>query len=92
MPRVHYVKKSRKDNPAVKKGESYYHWKFAYSPKRYSKTRPRPSQLTQSYKLSRYYEAQEAIEDADAHGDIQELIDTLNEQAENVRQIGEKYH
>ncbi len=91
MPRVHYVKKARKDNSAVKKGEPYYWWKFRYAGKRCSRTRPRPSQLTQSDKLARYYEAQEAIEDTDAHGDIQELIDTLNEQAEDIRVIGEEY-
>ena len=91
MPRVHHVKKARKDNPAVKKGEPYYWWKFAYSPKRFSKTRPRASQLTQSDKLSRYYEAQETIDDLDAQGDITEIIETLQEVAEEVRQIGEEY-
>ncbi len=48
MPRVTHVKKARKDNPVCKAGESYYWWKFRYGGKRYSLTRPRPSQLTQS--------------------------------------------
>ncbi len=92
MPRVHYVKKARKDNSAVKKGEPYYWWKFRFAGKRCSRTRPRPSQLTQSEKLSRYYEVQEAIDDVvDVYADVQEVIDTLNEQVEEVRAIGEEY-
>ena len=91
MPRVHHVKKARKDNPAVKKGEPYYWWKFAFSPKRFSKTRPRASQLTQSDKLSRYYEAQETIEDLDAQGDIQSIIEVLQEVAENIQEIADEY-
>ena len=43
MPRVNYVKKARKNNPAVKRGESYFWWKFRYGGKQYSKTRPRQS-------------------------------------------------
>lgn len=99
MPRVHYVKKARKDNPAVEKGESYYWWKFRYAGKRYSKTRPRPSQLTQSDKLSRLFEAQESIDDAiDAIGDfafdhsyVENLVDTLAIAATDVRDVGEEY-
>lgn len=53
----------------MKKGESYWWWSFktAYSSsKRYSKTRPRPSQLTQSEFLSTLYAIQERIEDLEA--------------------------
>lgn len=91
MPRVHHVKKARKDNPAVKKGEAYFWWKFAYAPKRYSKTHPRASQLTQSDKLARYYEAQETIEDLDALGDIADIVEVLEEVAENVQEIANEY-
>lgn len=59
MPRVHFVKKARKDNPVAKRGESYYWWKFRYGPKRYSKTQPKASELTQSQYLSVIYECQE---------------------------------
>ena len=59
MPRVHHVKSARKDNPVAKRGESYYWWKFAFGPKRFSKTPPRRSQLTQS----EYYSTMYAIED-----------------------------
>ncbi len=91
MPRVHHVKKARKDNPVVLKGQPYYWWKFAYSPKRYSNTRPRPSQLTQSDKLSRYYEAQETVDDIDTKEHYLDIVIVLEEVAENVREIGEEY-
>jgi len=48
MPRVHFVKHARKDNDLVKKGESYYWWKFRFTGKCMSKTPPRKSQLTES--------------------------------------------
>jgi hypothetical protein len=50
MARAHFVKKARKDYPEanIKKGDSYYWWKFPYGGKQKSKTAPRPSQLTQS--------------------------------------------
>ncbi len=55
MARAHFVKKARKDNPAagIKAGDSYYWWKFRRGGKHYSKTAPRPSQLTQSEYLRR---------------------------------------
>ena len=40
MPRVNFVKKARKDNPVVSKGESYYWWKYYFVPKMYSKSKP----------------------------------------------------
>lgn len=75
MPKLHFVKKARKDNSAVKKGESYYWWKFMRGPKRMSKTKPRPSQLTQSEFLSRVYSITETIEDIPGEGTIDELRD-----------------
>lgn len=68
MTKAHFVKKAAKDNPAVKKGEPYWWWKFMVGgrggPKHYSATRPRPSQLTQSEFLSAIYSQQEDLEDA----------------------------
>ena len=63
MARAHFVKKAQKDNPVVKAGESYWWWKFRYGGKRFSKERPRPSQLTGSGFLTQVYEIQEEIED-----------------------------
>ncbi|GAG11759.1 unnamed protein product [marine sediment metagenome] len=53
MPRVTHVKSARKDNPAhgIKKGDSYYWWAFRMgrtSIKKFSKTPPKPWELTQS--------------------------------------------
>ena len=62
MARVIHVQKARKDNPAVKKGQPYYHWSFRFGGKHYSATYPRPSQLTQS-KMSEVLSQQEACDD-----------------------------
>lgn len=67
MPRVTHVKKARKDNPAVKAGESYYWWKFNFGPMRYSATPPKQSQLTQSPFLGEYYSIQEDLEEGCAN-------------------------
>ena len=61
MPRVYFVKKARKDNPVAKRGESYYWWQHAFKPKQFSKTKPKPSQLTGSAFLSELYALQEEI-------------------------------
>ena len=98
MPRVHFVKKARKDNPAVSAGESYYHWKFRYGGKRYSKTRPRQSQLCQG-KNSAFYAALETLEDGcenaftlinltvardEAMGSLEEVRDEYQEGFDNL--------
>jgi hypothetical protein len=89
MPRVTFVKAARKDNPVCKKGESYYWWKFRYGGKRYSLTRPRQSELTQSEFLSQAYALQERLEDLTCE-DAQELQDELNSIAEEARNLGEE--
>jgi hypothetical protein len=94
MPRVTFVKKARKDHPAggIKKGESYYWWKFRHGGKHYSRKRPRPSQLTMSDKLSRLYAAQESVEDALRDSCLPEdWRSTVEEAANEVREIGEEY-
>ena len=88
MPKVHFVKKARQDNPAVKKGESYYHWSFRYGGKRYSKTRPRQSQLTQS-KWSDIYAAMEEIEDAT---DLDALKDAISSAIDTVDNCASEYY
>lgn len=94
MPRVHHVKKARKDNPAVKAGEPYYWWKSPYSPKRYSKTYPKTSQLVTSDKLARFAEANESIEDEFplmGIADLENMVDILEDAAQDVREVGEEY-
>lgn len=87
MPRVTFVKAARKDNPVAKKGESYYWWKFRYGGKRYSKTRPRPSQLTQSAYFGTIYGIQETIEDTEleSYEDFEALVETVREEVESLR-------
>jgi flagellar biosynthesis chaperone FliJ len=73
MPRVNYVKKARKDNPCCKKGESYYWWKFRFGGKRYSKTPPKRSQLTQSDFYSQLWELEEQRNDLCGNADVDSL-------------------
>ncbi len=66
MARSHFVKKARKNYPEdkIKKGESYYWWKFNFSKYIHrSKTAPRRSQLTQSSFLSQLYDIEDSISD-----------------------------
>jgi hypothetical protein len=89
MARVHFVKKARKDNPAVKKGQSYYWWEFRYGGTHYSVTPPRPSQLTQSEFLSQYLSIQETLEDAmngaSSVSDVEEAIEEAKSELECLR-------
>jgi hypothetical protein len=84
MARVHYVKKARKANPVAKKGEPYYWWKNrtpgrAAGVKRYSKTQPRPSQVTASEFLSSCRTAAEAYREIassceDKYGNLEQAF------------------
>lgn len=86
MPRVYHVKKARKDNPVCKAGESYYWWKFRYGGKRYSLTRPRPSQLTQSPYYSTIRSILEMIEDA-SPADPDEVISLRDEVRDQITEL-----
>lgn len=87
MARAHFVKSARKDNPVAKKGESYWWWKPMIGgrggPKRYSKERPKPSQMTQSAFLSVIYGAGEQLAEADDP-------ETFRTIAQEVRDAGEE--
>jgi len=63
MAKLHFVKKAAKDNAVVKKGESYFWWQGYRSPKRYSATRPKPSQLCNN-KWATVLAAEEDFQDA----------------------------
>jgi len=86
MARAHFVKSARKDNPVAKVGESYYWWAFMQGgrggPKRYSKTPPTRSQLTQSEFYGTLYGLEDQVGDlkadsyetvADLEGDIESI-------------------
>lgn len=89
MPRVHYVKKARKDNPAVKAGESYYWWKFRHGGKRYSRTPPRPSQLTQSPYYGQVRSLVERVED-ESPTDNDDWISLRDEVREELEALGQE--
>jgi hypothetical protein len=88
MPRVIHVKKARKANKqhGIKKGDSYYWWSVMMGSrgvKRYSLTKPKASQLTNSEFWQAVYGAQESADDAppksieDAEADRDNLVDEL---------------
>ena len=87
MPRVQHVKKARKDNPVCKAGESYYWWKFRYGGKRFSLTRPRPSQLTQSAYFGGIRALGEQIEDTEVN-DNDDFTSLRDEVASELQTIG----
>jgi len=91
MPKVVYVKKARKDNPAAKAGEPYYWWKFNFGPKMYSATRPKRSQLTRSDFLATLWAIEDNIpfelteDDADVlTGELEELLDECQNSLDNM--------
>lgn len=92
MARVHFVKAAAKDNPVAKKGESYYWWKPRYGSKRYSKTQPRPSQLTTSDFLSQQMELEERIGDmkADDYTTFEDLRSEVEEIVSEIQSLGEE--
>lgn len=96
MPRVH-TQKANKDYPehGIKKGDTYYWWKFRYGGKRKSKTYPKPSQLTNSDFLQRIYGVQEEIGELSSgvFSDASEFADKVEElkgQVEELRDESEE--
>lgn len=53
---------NKQDKVLIRKGEPYYWWQFMNGPKTISRTRPKPSQLTQSEFLSQALAIQEQVE------------------------------
>jgi hypothetical protein len=91
MPRVHHVKKARKadKDSGIKKGESYYWWKFRYGGKRKSKTYPRPQQLTQSGFLMAVYDIDDmknCLQVSDEANELQASLETIKEAVETLKE------
>lgn len=96
MARLHFVKKAQKDYPEsnIKKGESYYWWKFNYGRKQKSKSKPSRSQLTQSDFYGQLWDIQDSIEkfiaetiEDDIGGmtsELQDLLDECQEKLDNM--------
>ena len=79
MPRVHFVRKARKDNSAAKKGESYYWWKFRYGSKICSRKYPKPQQLTQSDFWITIYDVIDSIHSIQHPDDIDSIISSIED-------------
>lgn len=84
MAKATFVKSARKNYPehGINKGEPYYWWKFRFGGKHYSKTPPKPSQLTQSEFWSQVFEFQERELEISIPDDGS--LDTLKENADAV--------
>jgi len=83
MARLNFVKKARKDYPEsnIKKGDSYYWWKFNFGRKQKSRTKPPRSRLTQSSFYSQLWDIQDTIAETitveGVEGDLESLIGDL---------------
>lgn len=97
MARAHFVKKARKDYPqqGIKRGDSYYWWKFRFGGKHFSKAAPRRSQLTQSDFYSQLWEIEDNLaaefEAFRNNGeDAEELRSFCDEASSEIEQLGEE--
>ncbi len=90
MPRVHHVKSARKPQKAhgIKKGDSYYWWKFKLGGKCVSKTPPRRSQLTRSEFYATLWDIEDGMVVA-PEDELEDVASALESAAEEVRQLGE---
>lgn len=89
MARATFVKAAAKDYPAqgIKKGESYWWWKFRYGSRQISKTEPRRSQLTQSEFYGQVYDIEDEIGALSADDGLQSAVEDI---ASRLREIGEQ--
>lgn len=81
MARLNVVKKSRKAYKefGIKKGDTYYWWKFRFGGVHKSKTQPKRSQLTQSDFLGQVYDLEDEMTEASEidQGTIDNWVSTL---------------
>lgn len=91
MPRVHH-RKAGKDYTAegIKKGEMYYYWKIWKSAPRRSKTRPRPSQLTNSPFLTAVYQAGESLADLTMKDNLRDCVDEIVSELQDLQSESEE--
>ena len=82
------MQKAAKDYPehGIRKGEPYYWWKFRYGGKRFSKTAPKRSQLTQSSFYATVYDIEdEVIGKAVADDSLPGVRDDVVSQLEDLK-------
>lgn len=93
MARATFVKQAQRDYTAdetgipggIKKGQSYYWWKFRYGGKRFSLTAPRPAQLTQSAFYGTLYDIQDTVAGYEADDSLASNVPDLISQLEELR-------
>ena len=87
MTRAHFVKKARKDNKdlGIKKGESYYWWKFRFGGKHASKTPPKRSELTQSAFYASIWDIEDTMAALTMESDFESEIENTVSELENVK-------
>lgn len=92
MAKVTKVHKAQKDYPqyGIKKGDSYYWWKFRFGGKHFSKTYPKRSQLTQSEFLSTVYDIEDELQsissgDFSEAGEIKDFVAGIIDRLESLR-------
>ena len=93
MAKSNFVKAARKDYPeaGIKKGDSYYWWKFNFSKVVHrSKLPPSRSQLTQSEFLSSVYDIEDRLSDLSKNQvltieDVQSEIEDIVSELETLR-------
>ncbi len=96
MPQVHFVKRARKNNPVTVKGESYYWWwgpkPFGHGRgvKKFSKSRPKASQLAVSEYMSQFYALEEEFDLLSAKDPPGDVADSLDELASQMQKLGEE--
>jgi len=87
MPKVTFVKCARKDQTeTIKKGDSYYWFKFRFGSKQCSTTYPKPWELTQSEFLSTLYQLQDEQQNFSAD-DFDELESNVETFIDDVRSL-----
>lgn len=85
MPKLHFVKKARKDNPVAVRGESYYWWKFAFGSKQFSKAAPSRSRLTQSDFFIRLYDLEDSFTASESAANLADQFEAFSSELEELR-------
>lgn len=91
MTRLHFVKRARKTyrGTGIKKGASYWWWKFYRGIKHRSTKKPRSSQLTQSAFWSGLYSSTESFDDAVTNAttmeEFKQAVTTLQEALDEIK-------
>lgn len=92
MARAHFVKSARKAQKenGIKKGDSYWWWKFRRGGKRVSLTQPKRSQLTQSDFYSQLWDLEDQVGalSAGSFGEVSDLgseIESIKESLESLK-------